>query len=166
MHTALQTAPILAAEKSHVPFYIAGGVLVAWALIIAMAVGMRNVDFPATDGLQRAVMGVTVLLVAATLVAAVATSGTPAKTEEAGAAGLASPKNGETEPSTTPQPETTKTTGEGQPSATTQTTNTTGKESRARRPARRPRPPRRPPRRRRSRSKPTPAASSPTTRRP
>ena len=33
MHTlAVQLAPVLAAEKSKVPFYIAGGLLVVWAL--------------------------------------------------------------------------------------------------------------------------------------
>lgn len=135
MHTALlQMAPVLAAEKSHVPFYIAGGVLVAWAILISMAVGMRKGSFPENDGQQRVVMGISAVLVLAALVTAVATSGSPEKTEEAGAAGLASPNNGETEsraatpaPSTTASsaaPETTpapKTTGEGQPTATTGT---------------------------------------------
>jgi plastocyanin len=128
VHLALQLAPVLAAEKSKVPFYIAGGVLVVWALFISMAVGMRRDKFPASDGQQRAVMGISGILVLAALVAAVVTGGTPEKTEEAGAAGLASPENGETESkSTTPAPET-KTTGEGQPTTTTTTkpTATTG----------------------------------------
>jgi len=135
VHTALlQMAPVLAAEKSHVPFYIAGGGLVVWALLISMAVGMRKAGFPSTDGQQRTVMAISAVLVLATLVSAVATSGSPAKTEEAGAAAVASPNNGETEssaatpapsstastaaPETTPAP---KTTGEGQPKATTGT---------------------------------------------
>jgi len=43
MHAAvLQLAPILGAEKSKVPFYIAGGVLVAWALIVSLGLGMRR----------------------------------------------------------------------------------------------------------------------------
>jgi plastocyanin len=122
VQTALQLAPVLAAEKSHVPFYVAGGVLVVWALVISMLVGMRKASFPSDDTQQRAVMAVTVLLVAATLVTAVVTSGPPEKTEEAGAAGLASPNNGETvpAPATTPGQET-KTTGENQPTATTGT---------------------------------------------
>ena len=127
MHTALQLAPVLAAEKSKVPFYIAGGVLVLWALLISMAVGMRKVDFPGSDGQQRMVMAISAVLVVAALVAAVVTGGTPEKTEEAGAATAQSPKNGETATtgaSSTPAPQTTstaKTTGEGQPTATTGT---------------------------------------------
>ena len=122
MHTlAVQLAPVLAAEKSKVPFYIAGGVLVAWALVISMAVGMRKVKFPDSVGAQRIVMGISAVLVLAALVTAVTTGGTPEKTEQAGAAGLASPQNGETEAApTTPAPAT-KTTGEGQPTATTGT---------------------------------------------
>ena len=123
MHTALHLAPVLAAEKSKVPFYIAGGVLVAWALIVSLAIGMRRVSFPATDGQQRAVMAVSAVLVLAALVAAVATAGSPAKTEEAGAAAALSPSNGETTSSTaaanTGQP---KTTGESTPPSTTSST--------------------------------------------
>ena len=74
-YLALQIAPVLAAEKSKVPFYIAGGVLVAWALFISMAVGMRKPDFPANLGQQRAVMGVTAVLVLAAVSMAVVTSG-------------------------------------------------------------------------------------------
>ena len=47
MHLAtLHLAPVLAAEKSKVPFYIAGGVLVVWALVISLALGMRRPEFP------------------------------------------------------------------------------------------------------------------------
>jgi len=49
-HLALQLAPILAAEKSKVPFYIAGGLLVAWALIVSLALGMRKPEFPRQSG--------------------------------------------------------------------------------------------------------------------
>ncbi len=83
MHTALQLAPVLAAEKSKVPFFIAGGILVAWALIISMAVGMRRLNFPGTLGEERAVMGVSVLLVAVTIAMAVVTSGSPEKSATA-----------------------------------------------------------------------------------
>ena len=98
MHTALQMAPVLAAEKSHVPFYIAGGILVLWALVISMLVGMRSVSFPEDDTQQRVVMGITVVLVAATLVAAVATSGGSAE-KTATAAEPASTGPTETAPS-------------------------------------------------------------------
>ena len=50
MHlAALQLAPILAAEKSKVPFYIAGGVLVVWALIVSLGLGLRRPDFPGSS---------------------------------------------------------------------------------------------------------------------
>ncbi len=40
MHTlAVHLAPILAAEKSKAPFFIAGGLLVAWALFVSLAIG-------------------------------------------------------------------------------------------------------------------------------
>jgi uncharacterized cupredoxin-like copper-binding protein len=76
MHTAaLHLAPILGAEKSKVPFYIAGGLLVAWALIVSFGLGMRRPDFPSTLGGQRAVMATTAVLVLATVSMAVVTSG-------------------------------------------------------------------------------------------
>jgi|HubBroStandDraft_2_1064218.scaffolds.fasta_scaffold00023_14 plastocyanin len=80
MHTiALQLAPVLAAEKSKVPFYIAGGVLVAWALIVSLGLGLRKPDFPGSLAGQRAVMGISVVLVLAAVTTAVATSSVPAK---------------------------------------------------------------------------------------
>ncbi len=80
MHTfALQLTPVLAAEKSKVPFYIAGGVLVAWALILSLGLGMRKPDFPGSLAGQRAVVAVTAVLVLAALSTAVLTAGTPAK---------------------------------------------------------------------------------------
>jgi plastocyanin len=75
MHTALQLAPVLAAEKSKVPFYVAGGVLVLWALTLSMVIGMREPKFPDNLRGQRAVSAVTIALVAATLATAVITSG-------------------------------------------------------------------------------------------
>jgi uncharacterized cupredoxin-like copper-binding protein len=76
MHAAIaHFAPLLAAEKSKVPYYIAGGVLVAWALILSMAIGMRNPSFPATLGAQRTVMAISAVLVLATVSMAVVTSG-------------------------------------------------------------------------------------------
>jgi plastocyanin len=76
MHAAvLQLAPILGAEKSKVPFYIAGGVLVAWALIVSLGLGMRRPDFPSGPSQQRGVIAVTVVLVLAAVSMAVVTSG-------------------------------------------------------------------------------------------
>jgi plastocyanin len=71
----LQLAPILGAEKSKVPFYIAGGALVAWALIVSLGLGLRRPDFPGGLAGQRAVIAITAVLVVATLTMAVVTSG-------------------------------------------------------------------------------------------
>jgi plastocyanin len=80
MHTlALQLAPVLAAEKSKVPFYIAGGVLVVWALTLSLGLGMRKPDFPSSLAGQRGVIAVTAVLVLAAVSAAVLTSSVPAK---------------------------------------------------------------------------------------
>lgn len=76
MHAAIvHFAPVLAAEKSKVPFYIAGGVLVVWAMVVSMGVGMRNPSFPATRWAERGVMAITVVLVLVAVSMAVITSG-------------------------------------------------------------------------------------------
>jgi plastocyanin len=80
MHTiALQLAPVLAAEKSKVPFYIAGGLLVVWALTLSLGLGMRKPDFPGSLAGQRGVIAVTAVLVLAAVSTAVLTSSVPAK---------------------------------------------------------------------------------------
>lgn len=76
MHaTVLALAPFLAAAKSKAPFYVAGGILVAWALLLSVGIGLRNARFVSTPGAARTVMAVSAALVLITLVAAVATSG-------------------------------------------------------------------------------------------
>jgi uncharacterized cupredoxin-like copper-binding protein len=67
--------PVLAAEKSKVPYYIAGGVLVVWALFVSVVLGRRNPNFPSSLGAQRAVMAISAVLVLATVSMAVVTSG-------------------------------------------------------------------------------------------
>ena len=80
MHTAaLQLAPVLAAEKSKVPFYVAGGLLVVWALTVSLGLGLRRPDFPGSLSGQRAVMAITGVLVLATVSMAVLTAEPPAK---------------------------------------------------------------------------------------
>jgi uncharacterized cupredoxin-like copper-binding protein len=81
MHAAvLQLAPILGAEKNKVPFYIAGGVLVVWALIVSLGLGLRRPDFPGTKAGERMVIAVTIVLVLVAVGAAVITSGGSTKT--------------------------------------------------------------------------------------
>jgi uncharacterized cupredoxin-like copper-binding protein len=90
MHAAIvHLSPVLAAEKSKVPFYIAGGVLVVWALGVSLAVGMRNPSFPGTPGVERAVMAVSAALVLLAVSMAVVTSG--GSTEKATAAPTTAP---------------------------------------------------------------------------
>jgi hypothetical protein len=62
-----------AAEPSKTPFYIAGGALAAWAVIVS-AIGMRSTAFPHRAAVQRLAMLVTVVLVAGAMSTAVLTS--------------------------------------------------------------------------------------------
>jgi plastocyanin len=87
MHTiAVQLAPVLGAEKSKVPFYIAGGLLVAWALFVSLGIGARRSDFPANLSEQRAVLAVTAVLVLAAVATAVITSGAATSSQAAAGA--------------------------------------------------------------------------------
>ncbi len=75
MHSfAVSLGLVLAAEKSKTPFYIAGGLLVVWALFVSMGLG-RKTDFPSSIGQQRGIMAVSALLVVFAISMAVATSG-------------------------------------------------------------------------------------------
>jgi hypothetical protein len=88
MHAvAIQLAPIIGAEKSKVPFYIAGGALVVWAVVLSMALGMRRPEFPGSALGERVVIAITIVLVLAAASMAVATSGTPAKAASPDGAG-------------------------------------------------------------------------------
>jgi uncharacterized cupredoxin-like copper-binding protein len=73
--TIVHIAPVLAAEKSKAPYYIAGGVLVVWAMVLSMGIGTRNPSFPSTLRDQRLVMAISAVLVLATVSTAVVTSG-------------------------------------------------------------------------------------------
>ncbi|HEY2142288.1 MAG TPA: plastocyanin/azurin family copper-binding protein [Solirubrobacteraceae bacterium] len=86
MHLAtLHLVPILGAEKSKVPFYIAGGVLVAWALVVSLGLG-RAPDFPRTASAQRAVIAISAVLVLIAAGTAVITSGGSTKAEASASA--------------------------------------------------------------------------------
>ena len=69
----LATAAEGGEETSKVPFYVAGLALTAFALIVA-AIGIRGHErWPGSRGTARAVMGLGMLLVAATMATAVIT---------------------------------------------------------------------------------------------
>jgi plastocyanin len=97
----LHLIPILGAEKSKTAFYIAGGLLAGWAVVVSVGLGLRNDNFPGSEGGQRAVIGLTVLLVAATAATAIITSGgSTATTTSSAAATPASATTTATSPST------------------------------------------------------------------
>jgi plastocyanin len=99
MHTAIvHLTPILGAEKSKTPFYIAGGVLVAWALFVSLGLGLRVSGFPGSAAAERVVMAVTALLVLGAISAAVATSGGSTKAEASSAPASAPASNGGVSP--------------------------------------------------------------------
>jgi hypothetical protein len=64
---------VLSATVSKVPFYIAGGALAAWAVILA-ALGLNRPDFPGGLRGQRGVIAISVVLMALTIAMAVHTS--------------------------------------------------------------------------------------------
>jgi len=93
VHTlAVQLAPILAEGKSKVPFFVAGGLLVAWALFVSLALGLRNPDFPGSLGGQRIVSAITAVLVIAAASTAIIVSGGEGKTPTEAAAAAAAAK--------------------------------------------------------------------------
>ncbi len=115
MHTlAVQFAPVLAAEKSKTPFYIAGGLLVLWALTVSLGLGLRKPDFPGSLRGQRIVGAISAVLVLGAVSTAVITSG------GAKSASAATPTTQTT--SSTPAPEAS--TSETTASATTTATPT------------------------------------------
>ena len=80
MHSAVTLlTPVLAGEKSKVPFYVAGGVLATWAVIVSVGLGLRKPAFPGGLAGQRLVLAISAVLVAGVISMAVVTSSSPAK---------------------------------------------------------------------------------------
>jgi len=61
------------AEPSKTAFYVAGGLLAVWAVVLS-AIGLRQPTFPRNESAKRGVMALSVLLVAAAMVTAVVTA--------------------------------------------------------------------------------------------
>jgi plastocyanin len=109
---AIHLTPVLAAEKSKTAYYIAGGLLVAWALIVSVLFGLRKPDFPGSLGGQRVVMAISAVLVIAAASTAVITSGGAEKAGAESASGTqattapqaTSPSTQESTTSATPPP--------------------------------------------------------------
>lgn len=73
LHALVMLAAAEAEEKSKVPFFIAGGALAVWAIVM-FAVGMRSPTFPGGQSGQRGVIVVSVVLVLAAMATAVITA--------------------------------------------------------------------------------------------
>ena len=72
----MSTLILAASEPSKVPFYIAGGLLVIWALGLA-TVGLTRPSFPYSERGARGVMGVSFVLMIFAMAMAVVTSAFP-----------------------------------------------------------------------------------------
>jgi hypothetical protein len=68
--STLLAAAEAAPEKSKLPFFLAGGVLAVFAVLISV-IGFKKPDFPADAGAARGVMGLSIVLVLATMSAIV-----------------------------------------------------------------------------------------------
>jgi hypothetical protein len=75
LHALVTAASDVAGEEpSKTAFYVLGGVLALWAVVVS-AIGIsRHDDFPSSDGAARGVMGISVVLVLAAMASAVITA--------------------------------------------------------------------------------------------
>ena len=64
---------LAAAEPSHVPFFIAGGVFALWAVVLA-SIGLTRPSFPFNVMGQTAVIGVSFILAGVAVAMAIVTS--------------------------------------------------------------------------------------------
>jgi hypothetical protein len=75
MHALI--ALVLAAEEEAEPsktaFYVFGGLLAVWAVVLS-GIGMSSATFPATVTAKRGVIGLTLVLMAAAMATAVITA--------------------------------------------------------------------------------------------
>ena len=61
------------AEPSKTAFYLCGGLLAAWAVVLGV-VGLRSPEFPGSERGERGVIAISAVLVVAAMAAAVLTS--------------------------------------------------------------------------------------------
>jgi plastocyanin len=94
MHaTGVATASwVFASAPSKSPFYLAGGLLAGWAVLLG-AFGITHPEFPGSAAASRFVMLTSAVLVAATVTTAVTTAGEAVTTEGTGAAAPTSALN-------------------------------------------------------------------------
>jgi hypothetical protein len=73
MLSAIVLAVAEEAEASKTAFYLAGGLLAVWAVVLGAA-GLARAELPGNHAAERGIIGITGLLVVATLAAAILTS--------------------------------------------------------------------------------------------
>jgi plastocyanin len=78
------TVALLLAETSKTPFYIAAGILVGWAIVLAV-IGLVRGSFGENRGVERGIIALSVIFVAGAMLTAAATASWP---EHAGASAL------------------------------------------------------------------------------
>ena len=61
-------------ETSKTAFYVIGGILAGWAVLVAALGILRHETFPPSTGAKTAVMAITALLVAATMASSILTA--------------------------------------------------------------------------------------------
>jgi hypothetical protein len=61
-------------HANHTPFYIAGGALALWAVLVSFVGMRRHANWPSSDGAARGIMGISALLVVAACATAVVTA--------------------------------------------------------------------------------------------
>lgn len=61
------------AEPSKTAFYVAGGALAVWAVLLS-AIGLKSAEFPGGAAGARGVMGISAVLVIAAMVASIITA--------------------------------------------------------------------------------------------
>jgi hypothetical protein len=71
--SALVLAAEAEAEPSKTPFYLFGGLLTLWAVVLS-AIGMSQATFPATVGAKRGVIALTALFMIGAMATAVITA--------------------------------------------------------------------------------------------
>lgn len=68
--TALLVLAAEEAEHTPIAFYIGGGVLAAWAVLLS-AIGLARPDFPESDGTAKGLYGLSAVLVVAAAATAI-----------------------------------------------------------------------------------------------
>jgi hypothetical protein len=73
MLSAIVLAAVEDAEPSKTAFYVAGGLFAVWAVLLGAA-GLSRADLPGSPTAERGIIGISAVLMVATLAAAILTS--------------------------------------------------------------------------------------------